>query len=386
MPGKPSPRRIVINALGANMGGAMRHLTNFLPALGSVDAERRYTVLVQEGVDVPGLPDNIELKRVVGHVTGIAAARMAHDLAWLPLASCVRKSDVLVSMTNFGPIWAPVPHVIFQRNSLYYCPYFLSIASGRQKAATLVRRSMAIATMKRAKLIVTPSDAMAEMIKEAVPHLRGKKFVTLYHGYSPEGLEDPLDDAFSRRIGAPSARVKLLYPTHPGPHKGFEVLFDMMSALKERGMDFMLVTTIGLDDWPSGVGKYMATISRLGLDDRVVLLGRVPQRQMGALYRSFDLMVYPSLCESFGFSLIEALGHGLPIVASDTRVNREICADAAEYYPALSPGGGVGAIIAALAEPRRSQLREAARRRASGVDWSWARYAREFVSMLEETA
>ena len=31
-----------------------------------------------------------------------------------------KRYDVLVSLMNFGPIWCPIPHILFQRNALYY--------------------------------------------------------------------------------------------------------------------------------------------------------------------------------------------------------------------------------------------------------------------------
>jgi len=115
-------------------------------------------------------------------------------------------------------------------------------------------------------------------------------------------------------------------------------------------------------------------------------LGRVPQEQMGYLYQTCDLMVYPSLCESFGFSLVEALGYGIPIVASETPVNREICAGAALYYNPLDDIGGAEAIIKALQPPVRDKLIKIGKLRSRSYDWSWNRCAREFVNLLRKVS
>jgi glycosyltransferase involved in cell wall biosynthesis len=105
---------------------------------------------------------------------------------------------------------------------------------------------------------------------------------------------------------------------------------------------------------------------------------------MGALYQACDLMVYPSLCESFGFSMVEAMGHGLPIVAADTPVNREMCQAAALYYSPLDPATGAQAILDALDANAGARLKAAGQARMASFDWGWDRYAREFVAVIED--
>jgi glycosyltransferase involved in cell wall biosynthesis len=42
--------------------------------------------------------------------------------------------------------------------------------------------------------------------------------------------------------------------------------------------------------------------------------------------------VYPSVIESFGHPLLEAMAAGLPVVAADAPVNRELCGNSAVYF------------------------------------------------------
>jgi glycosyltransferase involved in cell wall biosynthesis len=239
--------------------------------------------------------------------------------------------------------------------------------------------------MKRADLIVTPTHAMKCMIQDACPAIRDRPFYTLYHGFDRESFSEPLDVKFDQHLSG-SKGVKLLYPTHPAPHKGFEVLFDMLVKLKSDRMDFRLFATISVDDWPQGVRAYERRVEHLGLQDNVVFMGRVPQQQMASVYKKCDLMIYPSLCESFGFSMLEAMGYELPIVAADTPVNREICKEAAQYYPPLDPIAGAKAIREALEPSVMQKLREGGRSRITSTDWTWGRYAREFAEMIGKIA
>ena len=177
--------------------------------------------------------------------------------------------------------------------------------------------------------------------------------------------------------------MRLFYPTHPAPHKGFTVLFRALADLKRRGIAATLFTTVQREDWPEHVVEYERQIAELDIADRVVFMGRVPQKQIGALYEACDLMVYPSLCESFGFSMIEAMGHALPIVAAGTAINKELCAGGALYYEPLSAKEAADRIEEALLPSVRARLIAGGKARVDSFDWSWDRYAREFVSLVD---
>ncbi|MDQ6785079.1 MAG: glycosyltransferase [Actinomycetota bacterium] len=60
-----------------------------------------------------------------------------------------------------------------------------------------------------------------------------------------------------------------------------------------------------------------AYAARLGVADAVTITGSVPQRQLVSYYRAADVFVSASEHEGFGIPLIEAMGHGVPVVALD---------------------------------------------------------------------
>ncbi|RJO72584.1 MAG: glycosyltransferase family 1 protein [Myxococcales bacterium] len=364
------------------MGGALRHLSGFLPELGRIDGSNEYIVFIRESLPFSSSYGNIKFITMKDKAAGSWFSRVGNDVFILPGKLKKEGYSCLVSMTNFGPIWSSVPHVFFQTNAIYYWPYYLKRVNGRLKIENILRRKLALASMMRAELIVTPSQAMADMIRDMCPETASRPFKVLYHGFSRDSLQDSLDtkfdNLFSNREG-----FRLLYPTHPAPHKGFDVLFDALAELRNKGVEFTFYTTVSRDDWPDEVRRYERQVADLDLKDRVVFLGRVTQGQMGSLYPRCDLMIYPSLCESFGFSMIEAMGYGLPIVAADTAVNREICGGGAIYYPPLDPKSAAAAICEALKPDVNRKLLEAGKNRVDGFDWSWRRYSREFVDMIE---
>ena len=80
----------------------------------------------------------------------------------------------------------------------------------------------------------------------------------------------------------------------------------------------------------------------LGVQDRVHLLGEVPPADVPDFLRAGDLFAFPSRWEGFGFAMLEAMYAGLPVIASDIPVFREILSDP-DGEPAgllVSPGDG----------------------------------------------
>jgi len=250
------------------------------------------------------------------------------------------------------------------------------------KLKITLRRRLAIASMARADVTVTPSQAMSEMIRIACPGLKHRRLETLYHGFDRRSFDDPLDAALEVKVHH-VPKPRLFYPSHVGAHKGLRVILGALAELKSRGTDMGLVVAGHLDDWPAGANKLRDLMQHMQLQDNVVFMGGVSQRQMGALYRLCDLMVNPSLCESFGFSMIEALGHQMPIVAADLPINRELCGPAASYYPPLDAKRAADRISEMVQVQNLVDFRQAAADRLSQFDWSWRRYAQEFSSLID---
>jgi glycosyltransferase involved in cell wall biosynthesis len=374
--------KILIHALGVSMGGGVRHLENLIAALGTASGEMEFRFLVPEGFRTGAQPANIHVEAVPRRWARFAG-RVWFDLIRVPRMAKRNGCDAVVSLLNFGPIWSPVPHVLFQRNSLYFCPAYARLANFRERAESLFRRRLAVAAMRRAAVVVTPSNAMRDMILAAERKLRRVRFRTLYHAAGDVRGEKPLTAELAERFRR-ARGWKLLYATHPAVHKGFEELFEALGMLKAKGVEFTFFATIGRSDWPKGVETYERRVAGLGLEKDVVFLGRIAQEMMPDIYRAADLMVFPSRCESFGFPMVEAMENGLPIVAADTPTNREICAEAAVYLPPDDANAAADVIARALEPAMLAELKEKGTRRAAVFPGGWDRYVREFEAILED--
>ena len=98
----------------------------------------------------------------------------------------------------------------------------------------------------------------------------------------------------------------------------------------------------------------------------VVLCGRVSDDELAALYAGARATVLPSRLEGFGFTPLESLAAGTPVVVSDLPSLRETLGDAALMVP---PGDPVALADALLRIDGDEELRAPPARRGCGRAW-----------------
>ena len=93
----------------------------------------------------------------------------------------------------------------------------------------------------------------------------------------------------------------------------------------------------------------------------------------------------PAYAETFAHPLVEAMASGLPVIASDLAVHREICGEAALYFPRFSPE-----ILADLAMQALQSTEQAAAMRELGLlrsrDFSWDKHVEELLRLARRLA
>jgi glycosyltransferase involved in cell wall biosynthesis len=365
--------KVFVNAVAAKMGGALRHLRGFVEAWPADGPE--VTMAVDEDVVLGRVPAHVTVVRV--RLAGRAAQLIWHMLRVQGMARR-RGADVLVSPLNFGPVRTEMPHVVFQRNALPFSPVYLARATRRGAWRAGLERALLARIMRGARRVVTPTAAMRDVILSACPAVPGRIFRVIPHAVEPGALA-------SERMAADLARVldadgagqtRVLYVSHRGPCKNFETLLGAVRAARDAGAKLTLWLTIGADE--------LASLGA-GAGDGVVALGMIAPESIAAVYRAADIFAFPSLCESFGFPMLEAMACGLPTVAADTPVNREILQRAAVYHAPESVADARHALERVMADHGlRAALQAAAHARMAERDWSWRGYMSAVLAVVAE--
>ncbi len=139
-----------------------------------------------------------------------------------------------------------------------------------------------------------------------------------------------------------------------GYYKNFDGMLRAFSMLA-RDADSELVVVGGEKELTPHLLDY---VFRKRLEHRVHLVGRLTDESLSAAYTGAEGFVYPSFAEGFGIPLLEAMQCGVPVVASDIPVFREVAGAAAVYF---DPHSAV-ALAGAMRSLSRKDLREHLRR------------------------
>jgi len=92
--------------------------------------------------------------------------------------------------------------------------------------------------------------------------------------------------------------------------KGLELIVKAVKLLPEN----VILTIVG--DGPD-IPALRASIRKEGLDERVELMGSVTRSRVLELYEEYDVFFFPSMHDSGGFVVLEAMSEGLPVICLD---------------------------------------------------------------------
>lgn len=213
--------------------------------------------------------------------------------------------------------------------------------------------------------IVVLSGAGAEQIRRHYP-VDPERFVAIPPTVDLARLEGKGTDRDGARkaFGVTPGRVVLLHVGSGFRIKGLESTVRALALLAKDEIDCELLVA-GRDR--SGIRRYGELAGSLGVGDRVRFLGGV--EDMAALYAAADVFVLPSVFETFGVAVVEALYMGLPVVVGRGAGVSE-----------LVEGEGVGSVVDVPADPSelagvisRAWAREEGLRGSGGLDGERAR-------------
>ena len=218
------------------------------------------------------------------------------------------------------------------------------------------------AAAARADVVITGSQAAAD---EIVGHstIPADRIRVVPHGVDPPAG----DPAADRRTLAPwglDGPPYVLWVGSLEPRKGVGTLLAAMTELRRRGAHPEVHTVLaGFEGWRQE-GLITASDRDL-LGPALHQVGRVTEGELWALYRQATVFAFPSRHEGFGLPVVEAMSQGVPVVASDIPVLREVAGGAAVLVEPDQPGRWADAIDGLLGdEAARSGLARAGRERS----------------------
>lgn len=256
--------------------------------------------------------------------------------------------------------------------------------------------------LEAADAVIAVSDHIARLFRATFPGYRGK-VVTAYNGVDL----DTFRPGESRRA-RPVDELPILFVGRVSPEKGIHTLieaFARIAAVEERARlkivgaratlrpDF--IVSISSDPLVSALSRFYggsegsdyqghldSLVRKLGLEDKVQFVGKVPHKELPDWYRASSLVVNPSLSESFGISIVEGMACGAPVVGTRVGGMLETIVDGhtGRLVEAERPDLLADAVLSLLNNPSMAAEMGRHGRERAVENFSWAARADRLIS------
>ncbi|MGB9898578.1 glycosyltransferase family 4 protein [Thermanaerothrix sp.] len=337
--------RIVIDALGLPiLGGARTSALGWINALGEYDRDNYYTVYLSQFENSLARFSNIE-QRVVP-VRSRFAIRVWAQL-YFPFLLARKRATLLHCMKNLGVVAAPCPTIITINDlSHLILRHFYPWLDG------FYWRFVQPFILRNAQRIIAISESTKRDLIRFY-HLDPDKIVTIYPSCDEE-FRQPCGPWRLKQVQSKYGLPKsfIMYVGSFGVHKNVKTLIRAFAQVA-REVPHGLVLVRGAHHTTSD-RSVEQEVSALGLEDRVWILGPIPDDELPCFYHLADLFVLVSLNEGFGLVLLEAMACGTPILAARSGGMPEVVGDAAYLIDnPMDPAEVASAIIMLLSDQQK---------------------------------
>lgn len=249
------------------------------------------------------------LKRTLINIPArLKILRLLCEQLLLPFYAYFQKVETLVSFGYVCPLFLPCKSVVFIYDlNWYFHPEEFSFIERN------VWKILVTLSAKRADMIITSSiSSQKDIIK--ILKINRNKVIVIYGGVDLKRFKEIKRSKEIMEIREKYGITKNYILTVSAAYK-FKNLVFLIKAFKDVEGDYQLVI-VGLRG--RGRPALLKTIKDLGLEDKVIIAGWVPNDDLPVLYSGAEIYVHPSLYEGFGFPVLEAMASGCPVVSSSS--------------------------------------------------------------------
>jgi glycosyltransferase involved in cell wall biosynthesis/ubiquinone/menaquinone biosynthesis C-methylase UbiE len=371
--------KVLLNAASVKEGGPLVVLDQLLKQMRQLRVDIDWAVAMHPSVHLHQNEQRDFSPVDVGDIDANPFGVLRWYEVGLPAAVERLKTDLVFSITNYLPLRRlAVPTVLLVQHAGHFSERFDDLTRQHLRrpdrvAAWVMKRRWVERSVRTASEVTVQTTSLADAIAMRTGRPRDR-IHAIPHG---PGTVTPVPPPRRNQTRRP---VRIGYVTKWGVQKNFEVLFEAAARLIGQGRAIRIILTLAAD-LPENV-RIIRRAKAAGLGAMLENAGELDAAGISALYDSLDIFVFPSLVESFGFPLVEAMAKGLPIVAAETPSNREVAGDAGLFFPPTDADAlarSLGQII------DNASLREAKSASAfhRAQNFSWNRAAEQTAALFD---
>ena len=293
-----------------------------------------------------------------------------HDIAFVREKNLYRSAQVKTEMRSLRPF-------------INFMVRAVTLGKYRSESVDYLYWSTNFA-LNHAKKIISVSEFTKQEILDHYPQTPIDKIAVVLNGYDHtiyrpcperEKVKEVLD---SYNLVQPY----FLYVGRLEKKKNIPKLIDSFAIMRESHPELEEARLVLVGNAGYGFDEIKYQIEQFNLNNRVIMPGWIPEKDMPYIYSGARAFIFPSRHEGFGIPVLQSLGCGLPVAVSDLEVLREVAGESALYFNPLDRDS-IAAALARIFQDK--ELRE--RLRKSGLEraqlFSWEKCARQTLDVLE---
>jgi len=310
--------------------GIGRHVYNLVTRISDIDRKNQYSIFVRPK-DVNKVKElfenreNVSIVKTIDTIYGHAEQTTHLNIINKAKLDLLHVPHFNVPILYRGKLIVTI-HDLIQA-------HFPSTSSPKAKIKKTGYKFIISSALKKAQKVIAVSNYTKQDIIGTFDTPK-EKIQVIYNGvderwkkvfFTPDKIEAILDHY---QLQQPF----LLYVGLSSPHKNLIRLIKAMHlACEQLGDQNLQLALVGQKD-PRYLPDIKQTVSELGLEDKVIITGFVPDDDLLVLYNTAKAFIFPSLYEGFGLPPLEALHAGLPVLSSNSTCLPEILDYNATYF------------------------------------------------------
>lgn len=298
------------HAIGRRLTGNEVYVRNLLSNFALLDQESTFTAFYSVASATQVIPDRFLARRVAAN----PFVRLGFDFPRL----LRRQRYDLLHVQYTAPLACAVPAVVSVHDvSFLECPSYFRKSRALQLMFTVAQ------TVRRAARILTPS----EFSRERVIHhykLPEDRVVTIPMAVSPAFR--PIQRELAAGRIAESYGIQQRFVLHVGDLQPRKNHLGLIAAFAELVRSYPQLphhlVLVGKHTWFAE--QVIGAVKASGIENRIHLIGFVPDEDLVNFYNACDAFAFPSYYEGFGMPILEAMACGRAVVCSHTSSMAEV--------------------------------------------------------------